>query len=212
MTAPAGLEFAEARARWAAPTCWTGCGAGWASTTVRDRAASWPAAGWIRASSGCCSRWSPTGPWRRHQARRRRLDQPRRAHRRAARGRRRRLLPGDGLAASRSSRRWPRRSTTRSPTCSTSRWTCCSSTPPAPTSRLDEADEPRGPRRARARSLRRRRRPGDGGQGQAGFRTLRQAQGLPRRPAPGRDRHGRHPRRHPGAGVVLAGQHRRLRR
>ena len=39
---------------------------------------------------------------------------------------------------------------------------------------------------------------------------LGQVQGPPRRPAPGRDRHGRHPRRDPPARVVLAREHRRL--
>ena len=38
----------------------------------------------------------------------------------------------------------------------------------------------------------------------------RQVQGLPRRPPAGRGRDGRDPRRDPGAGVVLAGQHQRL--
>ena len=40
---------------------------------------------------------------------------------------------------------------------------------------------------------------------------LRQVEGLPRRPPADRDRDGGHPRRDPGAGVVLARQHRRLR-
>ena len=66
----------------------------------------------------------------------------RRAHPRPARGHRRRLLPGDGLAASRSRPSWPRRCSPRSRTCSTSRSTCCSSTPPPPTSRPTTADEP----------------------------------------------------------------------
>ena len=70
------------------------------------------------------------------------LDHPRRAHRRPGRDRRRRLLPGDGLAARGRATTWSSRCSTRSPTCSTSRSTCCSSTPPPPTSRLDEADEP----------------------------------------------------------------------
>ena len=47
-------------------------------------------------------------------------------------------------------------------------------------------------------------RPGDG------VPDLGQVQGPPRRPAPGRDRHGRHPGRHPAARVVLAREHRRL--
>ena len=38
----------------------------------------------------------------------------------------------------------------------------------------------------------------------------RQVQGQPRRPAADRDRHGRHPRRHPRPGLVLARQHVRL--
>ena len=66
----------------------------------------------------------------------------RRAHRRPGRRARRRLLPGDGLAARDRSRRWSEEVYCRSPTCSTSKSTCCSSTPPPPTSRLDEADEP----------------------------------------------------------------------
>ena len=40
---------------------------------------------------------------------------------------------------------------------------------------------------------------------------LRQVEGLPRRPPADRDRDGRHPRRDPGAGVVLARQHQRFR-
>ena len=40
---------------------------------------------------------------------------------------------------------------------------------------------------------------------------LRQVEGLPRRPAPDRDRDGGDPGRDPGAGVVLARQHERLR-
>jgi hypothetical protein len=44
-----------------------------------------------------------------------------------------------------------------------------------------------------------------------GVPDLRQVERLPRRPAPGRDRDGRHEGRDPGAGVVLAGQHHRLR-
>ena len=39
----------------------------------------------------------------------------------------------------------------------------------------------------------------------------RQVQGLPRRPPAGHRRHGRHPRRDPGPGLVLAREHRRLR-
>ena len=39
----------------------------------------------------------------------------------------------------------------------------------------------------------------------------REIQGLPRRPAPGGGRDGRHPRRHPGPGLVLAGEHHRHR-
>src|SRR6266704_1146104 len=38
----------------------------------------------------------------------------------------------------------------------------------------------------------------------------RQLQGPPRRPAPDRDRDGRHPQRDPGPGLVLAREHRRL--
>ena len=92
----------------------------------------------------------------------------------------------------------------------------------------DEADEPVArdthgrrldpPARHRARTTdggrRRRRRRGQAvGRGaKVGFRTYGKSQGLPRRPAPGRGRHGRHPRRDPGAGVVLAGQHHRLAR
>ncbi|WP_199489210.1 hypothetical protein [Micromonospora craniellae] len=37
--------------------------------------------------------------------------------------------------------------------------------------------------------------------------TAVKQQRPPRRPAPGRGRYGRHPHRHPRAGVVLAGQH-----
>ena len=69
------------------------------------------------------------------------VDEPRRAHRRPRRGQRRRLLPGDGLAARRSAATWRSRCTSRSPTCSTSKSICCSSTPPPPISRPDEADE-----------------------------------------------------------------------
>ena len=52
----------------------------------------------------------------------------------------------------------------------------------------------------------RRGRPGDGR-----VPRVRQVQGPPRRPAPDRDRHGRHPHRDPGPGLVLAREHRRLR-
>ena len=56
-----------------------------------------------------------------------------------------------------------------------------------------------------------RHRAGSRGHGRrGGVPDLRQVEGLPRRPAPGRDRHGRHEGRDPGAGVVLAGQHHRL--
>ncbi len=71
---------------------------------------------------------------------------------------------------------------------------------PAPTRRPPPPRAP--PRASGARTTR------DG----VGFRDLRQVQGLPRRPAAGRDRHGGHPGRDPGPGVVLAGEHRRLRR
>ena len=52
-----------------------------------------------------------------------------------------------------------------------------------------------------------------GGRGAAdgGVPDLGQVQGPPRRPAPGRHRHGRHPGRDPAARVVLAREHRRLR-
>ena len=142
------------------------------------------------------------------QAGRRRVGRPRRAHRR----------PGarQSTTACYRAMDWlievepalASGSTTRSPTCSTSKWTCCSSTPPAPTSR---PTRPTNRRRATqhgevvpdddaAAAVKRGRVP-----------HARQEQGLPRRPAPGRGRHGRHPHRHPGARVVLAGQHRRLR-
>ena len=45
----------------------------------------------------------------------------------------------------------------------------------------------------------------------AGFRTCGKSKDSPRRPAPGRDRDGRHPGRHPSARLVLAREHRRLR-
>ena len=68
--------------------------------------------------------------------------------------------------------------------------------------------------RARHRPWRRHRRwcAAGGGDGAGGVPHLREVEGLPRRPAPGRDRHGRDPGRDPGAGVVLAGQHQRLAR
>ena len=69
-------------------------------------------------------------------------------------------------------------------------------TPPPP-----RTPAPRPPRtRPRGRGARR-----------GGVPDLRQVEGLPRRPAPGRDRHGGHEGRDPGAGVVLAGEHHRLR-
>ena len=61
----------------------------------------------------------------------------------------------------------------------------------------------REPGPGRRRDSRRR---GPGG----GVPDLGQVQGPPRRPAPDRHRHGRHPRRHPAAGVVLAREHQRL--
>ena len=50
-------------ARWAGRGCSTGCGTGSGSTPCC--AASRPGPGGIRWWSGCCSRWSPTGRWRR---------------------------------------------------------------------------------------------------------------------------------------------------
>ena len=50
-----------------------------------------------------------------------------------------------------------------------------------------------------------------GGPGDGRVPRARQLQGPPRRPAPDRDRDGRHPRRDPGPGLVLAREHRRLR-
>ena len=74
-----------------------------------------------------------------------------------ARDVRRRLLPGDGLAASTVARRSSRRGVLRrSRTCSTSKSTCCSSTPPPPTSSRGPR-RPRGARRARPRPAHRRR-------------------------------------------------------
>ena len=74
------------------------------------------------------------------------------------------------------------------------------SPPPTP-ARPDGRARTRGAggsaRAARARA-------GRGG-GPGGVPRLRQVQGSPRRPAADRDRDGGHPRRDPGAGVVLAG-------
>ena len=64
-------------------------------------------------------------------------------------------------------------------------------------------DQQREPDPGRRRDSRRR---GPGG----GVPDLGQVQGPPRRPAPDRHRHGRHPRRHPAAGMVLAREHQRL--
>ena len=121
---------------------------------------------------------------------------------------RRRVLPGDGLAAA--DPRGPGEARLRPglPRFSASRSTCCSSTPPVHVLRDGGGRRPGRPRPARqpGPGRRRGRRRGPGG----GVPDLGQVQGPPRRPAPGRDRHGRHPRRHPAARLVLAREHQRL--
>ena len=128
---------------------------------------------------------------------------------RTARGQRRRLLPGDGRLLSDRADGRRSRSTTRSPTCSTWRSTCCSSTRPPRTSR---------PARPTSRSARDehggRVDPDDqrrGSSTETGFRTHGKSKDhrddLPQvvvGMAVTRDGH-------PGAGVVLARQHRRQR-
>ena len=115
-------------------------GAGRAVAPAGDRHRHDPAADRPQArpahASGCCSRWSRTGRWRRARS----WPPPAGstatcAHRRPGRDLRRRLLPGDGLAARHRARIWSGRCSGRSPPCSTTRSTCCSSTPPPPTSR-----------------------------------------------------------------------------
>ena len=203
--------------------CSTGCGAGWAST--RCCTGCWPGgAVELRVSSGCCSRWSPTGRWRRPRSWPPPTGSPTTCTSTAC------PTPSDD-ACYRAMDWLHRRPRTR--------WSARCSTQVADLLNLEvdllffdttstyfeteDPDEPVGPRRARPR---RPRPPPPPTTATATARTtartpagatagrvpdLRQVQGLPRRPAPGRDRDGRHPRRDPGAGVVLAGQHHRLR-
>src|SRR4051794_40965253 len=106
---------------------------------------------------------------------------------------------------------WSGRCSGRSPPCSITRSTCCSSTPPPPTSRpttpttrpsvtpaVDRSPtNPAGPRptqRHRGRHRGRHDRTGHWGRGgrRGGVSDLWEVEGLPRRPAAGRDRDGGH--------------------
>ena len=160
--------------------------------------------------SGCCSRWSRTGRWPRppsspppagpartptstglpattDDACYRAMDWLLEIRER----------PGEGRSSTGSRAAWPSRST------------CCSSTPPRTYFVTEEADAPV------ARDEHGNPVPGGAeGSGRAEdgrVPDLGQVQGPPRRPAPGRHRDGRHPRRDPAARLVLAREHRRLR-
>ena len=91
-----GLEFAES-GRWAGPGPWTRCGSGWASAR-RCGAAEGPPAGRLGRAGAVRADREP-GARSLIEAGRRPLGQRGRAGHRAAGDDRRRLLPGDGLAA-----------------------------------------------------------------------------------------------------------------
>ena len=123
---------------------------------------------------------------------------------------RRRLLPGDGLAAGDRARTWPKQVFDQVAdllnlevdllffdTTSTYFETEEADEPVA----RDERGEP-GPATADA----------DDGEAEAGFRTCGKSKDHRDDLPAGRHRDGRHPRRDPGPGVVLAREHRRLRR
>ena len=128
--------------------CWTDCGGHWGLTPRCVRCS-------IRAGSpptwsGCCSRWPPTGRLTRCRSRPRRngpaTTWPSTAWRRWMRTRLTgrwtcwwRPTPGPGCK---------KRCSSPSPAFSTSRSTCCSSTPPAPTSNAT----PRRPARTHSAS------------------------------------------------------------
>ena len=90
----------------AAPTCWTSCGSGsgsgrsWPGSPRRAG----PAAGRGSGGAGAVRAGRQPGAGPVVEAGGVGVDEPRRAHRRPRRGQRRRLLPGDGLAARRARR------------------------------------------------------------------------------------------------------------
>ena len=224
-TTPTPAHHARSGAR--SPS--TRCGGGWASTPCSrpghragQHAAPRPAPRYRGDRAGAVRAGRQPGARPLLEAGRRGLDHPRRAHRRAAPDLRRCLLPGDGLA--------PRR-----PRTARSGSVPAGGEPAQPRGRsavlrhhlhLLRAGGPRrtrGPRRPRPPPPRQPRHPGRRQGRRQGRRRerradeqgrvpdLRQVEGLPQRPPADRDRDGGHPGRDPGAGVVLARQHQRLR-
>ena len=119
---------------WARRGCSTGCGASSASTPRCARC--WAGAGSPPTWSGCCSRWWPTG-----RSTRARSSPPPSGPATTSPSRAWTAMDDDQayramdlLVEADAERRCRRRCSSPSPTCSTSRSTCCSSTPPAPTS------------------------------------------------------------------------------
>ena len=167
-----------------------------------------PAAGRRRSRAGAVRAGRQPGAGPVLQARRGGVDEPGCAHRPPRRCHRRRVLPGDGLAARR-----PRRS--RKAGLRPGRGPAEPRSGPAVLRHHLHLLRGGGRRRGSRAGLARRedqrragRRPGQ----DSGIPHPRQVQGQPRRPAADRDRHGRHPRRHPRPGLVLARQHSPIRR
>ncbi len=191
-----------------APTCWTGCGVGWASTRRYAAACRAPAGERVERVLFALVANRALAPSSKLAAAR--LDHPRRAHRR----------PGPATT-----------------TPATGRWTGCTRCATTLEKRclrrgrepanlevdllffdttstyfeLEEPDEPvaRDEHGARSATTTTARTTATATASHGGVPHLRQVEGLPRRSAADRDRDGRHPRRDPGAGLVLARQHRR---
>ena len=162
------------RGRCGGATCWTRCGSGSASGRRLRRLLDGPAAG-RRGRAGAVRAGREPGAGPVLEAGRRPLGQRATCTSTACGDQRRRLLPGDGLAARDHAATWRSKVFDRSPTCSTSRSTCCSSTPPPPTSRPEDEDEPVRPATSTAcrwpdGNSRQRARTRDDGE-PAGFRT-----------------------------------------